>query len=124
MVMKVRHLPGQQKAEEGDVLGVLMHDGKTELYVEADWYLLAGDATAIPVLSTILEDLPENAKGSGIIEVHGKEDEHNIDTRADIEFIWVYNNNPQKGSLLPEIVKQQDFQEGKHLVMSPLNLVQ
>ncbi|MDX8580337.1 siderophore-interacting protein, partial [Elizabethkingia sp. HX YK] len=102
------------KAEKGDVLGVLMYDGKTELYAEADWYLLAGDATAIPVLSTILEDLPKTAKGVCIIEVHGKEDEHNIDTRADIEFIWIYNKNPQKGSILPEIVKQQDFQEGKH----------
>lgn len=102
------------KAEKGDVLGVLMHDGKTELYAQADWYLLAGDATAIPVLSTILEDLPKTAKGVCIIEVHGREDEHKIDTQADIEFIWIYNKNPQKGSLLPEVVKQQDFQEGQH----------
>src|SRR5699024_10069343 len=50
-------------AQPGDVLGVLMRDGPSELYRKAENYFLVGDATAIPVLAAILEDLPETAKG-------------------------------------------------------------
>lgn len=54
-------------AQPGDVLGVLMKDGKTELYAKAENYLLIADATGIPVIAAILEDLPETAKGTCII---------------------------------------------------------
>src|SRR5690606_3291813 len=74
-------------AEPGDVLGVLMKDGKSEPYRRAENYLLVGDATAIPVLGAILEDLPATSKGICILEVQGKEDEQVLHTKADIEFI-------------------------------------
>ena len=46
------------RAQVGDPLGVMMKDSKLDLYTQADNYLLVGDATAIPVLAAILEDLP------------------------------------------------------------------
>ena len=94
-------------AQKGDLLGVLMKDGKSELYGKAANYLLVGDATAIPVLGAILEDLPETAKGICIIEVHSKEDEQQLSTKADIKFIWLYNSSPQLGSNIAAVVKQQ-----------------
>ncbi|AZA76148.1 siderophore-interacting protein [Chryseobacterium sp. G0186] len=99
------------ECKEGDLLGVLMKDGKTELYGKAENYLLVADATGIPVLATILEDLPNTAKGTCIIEVHGKEDKQHLETLADIHFIWLYNEHPQQGSQLAEIVKQQILPE-------------
>ncbi|MDQ1096900.1 MULTISPECIES: siderophore-interacting protein [Chryseobacterium] len=93
------------KAKTGDMLGVMMKDGKTELYTPAKNYLLLGDATAIPVLSAILEDLPETAQGICIIEVHGKEDEQKIETKADMQFIWLHNEHPEQGSRLAETAK-------------------
>lgn len=98
-------------ANRGDVLGVLMKDGKTELYAKAENYLLVGDATAIPVLTAILEDLPATAKGTCIIEVHGKEDEQVLQSKADIDFIWLYNDKPQNGSRLAALVKEQKLPE-------------
>lgn len=92
-------------AKTGDTLGVLMKHGKTELYGVAANYLLVGDATAIPVLGAILEDLPASAKGICMIEVHGSEDIQQLDTKADIDFIWLHNDMPQKGSLLADLVK-------------------
>ncbi|CAH0163525.1 siderophore-interacting protein [Chryseobacterium sp. Bi04] len=100
-----------RNAEAGSKLGVMMRlDGK-ELYPEADWYLLAGDATAIPVLSAILETLPPTVKGICIIEVHGKEDEQILATQADIDFKWLHNAQPQAGSKMPEAVKNIDIPE-------------
>ncbi|WP_068597178.1 siderophore-interacting protein [Vaginella massiliensis] len=98
-------------AKEGDVLGVLMKDGKTELYAKAENYLLVADPTGIPVVAAILEDLPETAKGTCIIEVHGKEDEQDLQTVANIDFIWVHNEHPQNGSQLAETLKQQTLPE-------------
>lgn len=98
-------------AKEGDVLGVLMKDGKAELYAKAENYLLVADSTGIPVVAAILEDLPETAKGTCIIEVHGKEDEQHLQTVANIDFIWLHNQHPQNGSQLAETVKQQILPE-------------
>ncbi|QNL51012.1 siderophore-interacting protein [Olivibacter sp. SDN3] len=91
-------------ATEGDVLGVLMRDGKAELYPNADWYLLAGDATAIPVLGAILESLPAKARVVCVIEVHGKADEQHLQTVAEVEQVWLHNAEPQKGSVLADFV--------------------
>lgn len=95
----------------GAVLGVLMHSEKSELYPKADHYLLVGDATAIPVLGAILEDLPANARGTCILEVHGPQEEQTLPTKAAIDFIWLHNAAPAEGSALPEIVKQQSLPE-------------
>lgn len=99
------------RAKRGDVLGVMMKNGKAELYRKAENYLLVGDATAIPVLASILEDLPATAKGICIIEVHGKEDEQVLPTKADIRFTWLHNEHPQQNSLLAEEVKKQVLPE-------------
>jgi NADPH-dependent ferric siderophore reductase len=92
-------------AKAGDKIGVSMWNAAIELYPVADWYLLAGDATGIPVLSVILETLPATAKGVVIIEVHGPEDEQELHTRADIEMRWLYNASPENGSNLAAEVR-------------------
>lgn len=99
------------KAKKGDPLGVMMHAGKTELYPKTENYLLVGDATAIPVLGAILEDLPASAKGICIIEVHAGNDEQLLQTKADIKFIWLHNSNPEAGSNLIDMVKQRVLPE-------------
>lgn len=96
-------------AAPGDLLGVSMRTGDFELFPRVQHYLLAGDATALPVLSVILENLPSGSKGTCIIEVHGPLDTQLIKTAADINFIWLYNPEPQKGSSIAETVKAQSL---------------
>lgn len=86
--------------QPGDVLGVAMHDMKKELVPVADWYFLIGDATAVPVLSVILEGLPAHAKGRALIEVHDEEDVQAIAAPPGIAIDWLYNDHPEAGSLL------------------------
>lgn len=98
-------------AKIGDLLGVAMRTSGSELYPKASFYLLAGDATAIPVLSAILETLPETAKGIAIIEVPTKEDEQNLFTKASIEIQWLHNAHPENGSILATKVRQVSIPE-------------
>lgn len=92
-------------AAKGDLLGVMMEDGKRELYPQAENYLLAGDSTGLPVLSAILEDLPKTAKGYCVMEVPTARDEQYLRTRADIHFRWLHNLRPQTESDLAKTFK-------------------
>lgn len=94
-------------SKPGDSLGVMMKRGKRELYAPAENYMLAGDATAIPVIGVILEDLPATAKGTAILEVYDENEIMEIPTKADIRIIWTYNSNPQKGSEIATVLKAQ-----------------
>lgn len=97
-------------AKIGDKLGVGMRTEAKELYPQnLQWYLLVGDATAIPVLVAILETLPKSAKGVCIIEVPTKADEQFLKTDADIDFIWLHNEHPENGSELAETVKKVEI---------------
>jgi NADPH-dependent ferric siderophore reductase len=100
------------RAQAGDKLGIMMRTAPTELYPLVDWYLLVGDATALPVLGRILETLPAQASGTCIIEVPGKEDEQSLYSPADIDFRWQHNPDPLQGSELAEVVKTIAVPEG------------
>jgi NADPH-dependent ferric siderophore reductase len=89
----------------GAELGIAMGCDSTELFPQADTYLLVGDATAIPVLASILEALPASVKGHAVIEVETEEDIQNLTTLADIDFVWLINSTPGKNSELAQKVK-------------------
>lgn len=96
-------------AKKGDALGVMMKHLKRELFPQVDSYFLVGDATALPVISVILEQLPSDAEGIAIIEVNSKEDEQVLTTKANIQVKWTYNPAPQKGSQLAQFTKMLEL---------------
>lgn len=93
-------------AEKGDELGVAMKLKDAPLHPDADWYFLIGDATALPVLSCILEALPETAQGKVILEVPTQEDQQQLIKPEGITIEWIYNLHPENGSILAEKVKE------------------
>ncbi|MGJ1433514.1 siderophore-interacting protein [Sphingobacterium spiritivorum] len=98
-------------AKEGDLLGIMMHMDPSVLYAEADWYFLIGDATAIPVISAILEDLPASSHAEVLLEVHGKEDEIEPETNASYHIHWLHNINPENSSELASFAKDIEIPE-------------
>lgn len=56
-----------------------------------------------------MEGLLASVKGTCIIEVHGREDVQKLYTKAAIDFIWLYNEVPQEGSLLADLVKMRSL---------------
>lgn len=92
-----------RKATLGDQLGVAMKIRETVHYPNVDWYLLVGDATAIPVISCILESLPASARGYCLIEIPSEHDFHPELKHDGFEFQWLINPEPEKGSSLPHL---------------------
>lgn len=71
----------------------------------ADWFMLAGDMTAIPALMCNFELLPIDAKGYAVIEVTSADDKRDLGLPEGIEVHWVVNPNPEKldGKLIEKI---------------------
>lgn len=100
------------KAAIGDQLGVAMKVGQRKLYPPVDWYFLIGDATAIPVLSCILESLPKTARGHCLIEVATEADIHPEIKHEGFTITWLFNAHPENGSQLSEQAKTVALPEG------------
>ena len=59
----------------------------------ADWFLFAGDMTALPAISCQLEDLPANAKGYAVIEINSEQDKQSLIKPDGINILWVINSH-------------------------------
>src|SRR5579875_1736932 len=58
---------------------------------EADWYVLAGDDTAMPAICTILDELPASVKALALLEVADSAEERVLETRtANTEIRWLH----------------------------------
>ncbi|GGE53963.1 NADPH-dependent ferric siderophore reductase [Agaricicola taiwanensis] len=87
------------RARPGDVIGMTGPGGRS--VGEADFYLLAGDETALPAIARIMEMLPPEARGVAMIEVEEPGDEQLIETRANIDLRWLHRS--RGGSLARDV---------------------
>jgi NADPH-dependent ferric siderophore reductase len=67
----------------------------------AEWFLLAGDDTAIPAISTILESLPATARAQVFIEVTDREDEVEIPAHPGATITWLHRGPDVKRAGAP-----------------------
>ena len=63
--------------------------------LEANWFLLAGDMSALPAIKVNLATLSDNAKGHVFIEVISEEDKIELQRPAGIELHWIVNDAPE-----------------------------
>ncbi len=90
------------RAGPGSQLGIAMKIPGKPLFPEATDYLFAGDATALPVIAAMLEQLPENVRVTTLIEVAGQADELLLHTQASLQALWVHNAHPGRDSPLAD----------------------
>lgn len=76
-------------AQVGDQIEIRGPGSISALNLEADWFLLAADMTALPALSVKAKALPENAKGYAVIKVVHPDDIQALELPSGIELHWI-----------------------------------
>ncbi|MGD9739626.1 MAG: siderophore-interacting protein [Bauldia sp.] len=76
------------EARPGDVIGIGGPGGLTVR--EAQFYLLAGDHSALPAIARILENLPQDAKGLALIEIPGPDEEQQLRRPDGVPVEWLH----------------------------------
>lgn len=96
-------------AQPGDPVGVMGPGGNRP--PEADWYVLAGDETALPVIARIAESLPAGCRVHAFIEVADAAEEQPILSRADLRLSWLHRHGAPAGStdLLERALRAMDW---------------
>ena len=83
-------------ARPGDIVGMTGPGGGSA--GEADWYLLAGDETALPAIARILEELPGKAKAVVRVEVADAVERQDLRSAADLDLQWLYRDGAPAGT--------------------------
>jgi NADPH-dependent ferric siderophore reductase len=105
--------PGSSFAETvtiGTEVGVLGPGGGG--LADANWYLFAGDETAIPAIARMLENLPAQASGVGYLEVGSASEIQNLQKPAAVDIHWLIRSAEKPGTLLVEAVSGTSYPQG------------
>ncbi|WP_347401009.1 siderophore-interacting protein [Halomonas sp. YLGW01] len=95
-------------ARPGDRILVGGPGARKLIHHQADWFLLAGDMTALPAISVNLAALPDDAQGHAVIEVPHESDRQCLAHPENIQLHWVINPNPDPTGK-PLLDKVQDL---------------
>jgi len=88
------------QARPGGFLGVGGPRGSFIVSDDFDWYLLAGDETALPAIGRRLEELPAGTRAIVIAEVADAGEEQTFETRARLEMHWLHRDGAAPGNHL------------------------
>lgn len=81
--------------------------------MDADWFILAGDMSALPAISVNVSRLPEDAKGDVVLEVISEEDKIDLNFPKGLQVRWVINPNPETpNSILEDTVMALPWRNG------------
>ncbi|MWV50717.1 siderophore-interacting protein [Rathayibacter sp. VKM Ac-2803] len=100
--------------QPGARIGVF-HGGASRSYyappADAAWQLLVADATGLPGLARIVEELPAGAVAHAVVEVPEESDRQEIATRGSVSWTWITGSGGLR-SALPEAVARLELPAG------------
>ncbi|MFP5315591.1 MAG: siderophore-interacting protein [Actinomycetes bacterium] len=107
--------PWAAQAKPGDRIALMGPGGAYSPDPTADWYLFAGDESALPAISAALEALPENAAGVAFLECGGPDDMVDLVKPAGVEVRWIRREarDDTTGSLLAAAVRDYQWPSGR-----------
>jgi NADPH-dependent ferric siderophore reductase len=79
-----------------------------------DWYLLAGDETALPAIARRLEELPAGAQAMVVVEVADAAEELEFESDADVDVTWLHRGDAEPGTTgqLEDAVRALELPDG------------
>jgi NADPH-dependent ferric siderophore reductase len=103
------------QARPGNLLGVGGPRGSFIVPDDFDWYLLAGDESALPAIGRRLEELPAGARAVVVVDVADGGEEQRFDTRTRLETHWLLRDGAAAGdpSLLQNGIAALRFPPGE-----------
>ena len=79
------------RAGPGDVIAVSGQPGGAyAIDPSADWYVIAGDESALPAIGTILEALPAGKQARVLVEVSDAAEEQPMASQAKVDLTWLH----------------------------------
>lgn len=78
---------------------------------DADWYLLAGDLSAVPAIAAALETLPADAVGAALIEIDADDAQLDLEAPEGVEVRWILDPSHET-SLLADAVRELAWRDG------------
>jgi NADPH-dependent ferric siderophore reductase len=99
--------PWAENAQPGDELLLLGPGGAYTPDPDADWHLMAGDASVIPAIAASLRRIPAGTPVHVLIAVDGPEEEQPLDTPGDLRLRWLRGDDE-----LVDAVTALDFPPG------------
>jgi NADPH-dependent ferric siderophore reductase len=82
--------PWAARAQPGDELDLLGPGGAYTPDPEADWHLLAGDASVIPAISAALARIPAGVPVQVVIEVDDEAERQPLSTPGELTLVWLH----------------------------------
>jgi NADPH-dependent ferric siderophore reductase len=106
--------PWAATAAPGDVLQLSGPGGGYVPSAEADWHLLAGDASVLPAIGASLERMPAGVPVFVLAEVDGPEEVLDLPTDADLRLRWLHRAEVpgEEPQLLADAVRALDLPPG------------
>src|ERR1700753_1902724 len=86
--------PWAAHAEPGDVLTMSGAGGAYRPDPGCDWYLLAGDESALPAICSALEALPDDARGVAYLETSDPGEYLDAAPPSGMEVVWLHRPHP------------------------------
>lgn len=107
--------PWAESAQPGDTLELLGPGGGYAPDPEADWHLLAGDASVIPAIAASLSRIPPGQPVYVVIEVDGPEEEQPLTSPGDLHLQWIHRSTGpgEEPELLVQAIRALELPEGQ-----------
>jgi NADPH-dependent ferric siderophore reductase len=102
--------PWAASARPGDLVQLRGPGGAYAPDPEADWHLMAGDASVIPAISASLRRVPVGRPVHALIQVHGPEEEVGLSSPGDLRLRWLHGDGDEA---LSEALAALEFPPGR-----------
>ncbi|MBW4716881.1 siderophore-interacting protein [Saccharothrix obliqua] len=100
-------------AVEGNAVGVLGPRGSVLVPKGLDWYVVAGDETALPAIARWLEQAEEGERIYAFVEVADENEQLPLVSKADVRLTWLHRAGaPAGGALLHDAIAALVLPEG------------